>query len=80
MSDALSKILSCRRSIVSIFAILCLTILGLVGIFHGFTDVSGLAMSIAGICGALSGANAYEGAKSGKTTDGVPTPKPDVPS
>lgn len=85
MGDALNKILNCRRSIVSIFAIACLTALGFYGINHGFTDISGLAMSVAGICGALSGANAFEGARNGKT-DGIPvklatkpTLKPDNP-
>lgn len=73
MSDGISKILNCRRSMVSIFAIACITGLGIYGMSHGLVDVSGLAMAIAGICGALSGANSYEATKNGKTTDGVRT-------
>jgi len=56
------KVLQCRRTIVSIFAITCLTILGL---YHG-ADLSGIAVAIAGISSALSGANAYEGSKNSK--------------
>jgi hypothetical protein len=64
------KLLSCRRSIVSVFAIACLTTLGL---YHG-VDISGIALAIAGIAGSLSGANAWEGAKNGKASakDGSP--------
>ena len=79
----MDKILNCRRSIVSLFAIICLTMMGMYGMMHGLNDVAGIAMSIAGICGALSGANAFEGSKNG-TTDGVRRqppmlPKPDSP-
>lgn len=41
---------------VSVFAISCLTALGL---YHGI-DISGIAIAIAGIAGSLSGANAWE--------------------
>lgn len=63
------KILSCRRSIVSIFAIACLTFLG---IYHGI-DIAGIAIAIAGVAGSLSGANAYQGAKTKEVK------KPDSP-
>lgn len=53
MDHLMKKILSCRRTITSLFAISCLTGLG---IAKGM-DVS---MAIAGICAALSGANAFE--------------------
>lgn len=74
----MKKILNCRRSIVSIFAITCLTILGM---YHG-VDVSGIALSIAGIAGSLSGANAWEAKKGASPV--VPEapaadPKPDSP-
>jgi len=49
----MKHILNCRRSTVSVIAIICLTWLGLAA----GTDVS---IAIAGICASLSGANAYE--------------------
>ncbi len=60
----MKKILSCRRTLVSVFGIGCLTWLGLA---HG-VDISGIAIAIAGICGALSGSNAWE-------NKGKPAPK-----
>jgi hypothetical protein len=47
-------ILKCRRSIIAIFAIGCLTYLGL----KNGTDVS---VAIAGIVAAVAGSNAYQG-------------------
>jgi hypothetical protein len=78
MKDStMKKIFNCRRSIVSIFAIACLTLLGM---YHG-VDVSGIALAIAGIAGSLSGANAWE--NRGKAPEVVPAastdPKPDSP-
>ena len=61
-NTALKKIFNCRRTVVSIFAISCLTGLG---IYHG-ADISGIAIAIAGIAGSLSGANAFEAAKTHK--------------
>jgi hypothetical protein len=67
--STMKKILSCRRSIVSIFAIACLTFLGA---YHG-VDISGIALAIAGIAGSLSGANAFEASKT-KTKQSVDSP------
>ncbi len=73
MKDStLKKILSCRRSIVSVFSIACLTFLGA---YIG-TDIAGIALAIAGIAGSLSGANAWEGRANPKAKE---TPKPDSP-
>jgi len=66
------KIWNCRRSIVSIFGIICLTVIAI----YCKTDISGIAVAIAGIAGSLSGANAYEASKTGRVTDG----KPEQPS
>lgn len=72
MKDSKAKtILNCRRSIVSIFAISCLTLLGM---YHG-VDVSGIALAIAGIAGSLSAANSWEG----KAKPAVEAPKVDNP-
>ena len=49
----MKKILACRRTFVSVLAIVCLTALGL---YKGM-DTS---MAIAGIAAALSGSNAWE--------------------
>jgi hypothetical protein len=37
--------------------------------YHG-VDISGIAIAIAGICSALSGANSYEATKTGRVVDG----------
>lgn len=50
----MKKILDCRRTFVSVLAIVCLTALGI----HKGIDTS---MAIAGIAAALSGSNAWEG-------------------
>lgn len=49
------KILNCRRSMIALFSILCLTVLGVV---QGI-DVS---FAIAGIVASIAGANSYQGA------------------
>lgn len=70
MKDStLKKILSCRRSIVAVFAISCLTLLGM---YHGI-DISGIAVAIAGVAGSLAGANAWE-ARSSNKKDKVDSP------
>ena len=52
----MKKILSCRRSIIALVAIGCLTWLGLTkGI-----DISGIALAISGVVASVAGANAYE--------------------
>lgn len=66
----MKKLLNCRRTVMSIFAILCLTLLGLV---HG-VDIGGIAIAIAGVAGSLSGANAWESRAAGKKTDKVYSP------
>lgn len=51
------KILTCRRSVIAIFGIGCLTWLGLAkGI-----DISGIAMAISTIVASVAAANAYQG-------------------
>lgn len=52
-------ILKCRRTIVAILAILCLTALGL-------TKNMDVAMAIATVTGALSAANSYQRSRDGK--------------
>lgn len=52
----MKKIFSCRRSIIAVFGISCLTLLGM---YHG-VDVSGIAIAIAGIVASVAGANAYQ--------------------
>ena len=66
----MKEIIHCRRSIISLFAISCLTFLGA----YCKTDIAGIAFGIAGIAGSLSGANAYEASKTGKVTDGRKAP------
>jgi hypothetical protein len=52
----MKKILDCRRSIIALVGIGCLTWLGLAkGI-----DISGIALAISGIVASVSGANAWE--------------------
>jgi hypothetical protein len=55
----MKKIWNCRRSLISLFAISCLTYLG---VSHGI-DVS---FAIAGIVAAICGANSYQGAAEAK--------------
>jgi hypothetical protein len=50
----MKSILRCRRSILALVGIACLTALGL-------AKGADVAMSIAAICGAVAGANAFEG-------------------
>ena len=60
----MKKILSCRRSLVAVFAISCLTWLGLAkGI-----DISGIAIAISGVAASVCAANAYQG-KGSKTEE-----------
>lgn len=52
----MKKLLSCRRSIIALVGIVCLTWLGLAkGI-----DISGIAMAISTIVASVAGANAWE--------------------
>jgi hypothetical protein len=52
----IKKILGCRRTVVALFGIACLTYLGAkTGI-----DISGISLAIAGIVTAVAGANSYE--------------------
>ena len=51
------KLLECRRSRIALFAIACLTGLGL---YHGL-DVS---IAIAGVVASIAGSNAYENKQS----------------
>lgn len=69
------KFFGCRRTSVSIIAIVCLTILGL---YHGI-DISGIAIAIAGVAGSLSGANAWEAKGQPKPKEEVPVAKVDSP-
>lgn len=50
------KIWNCRRSMLAMIGIACLTGLG---IYHG-EDISGIAIAISGIIGAVAGSNAWE--------------------
>lgn len=52
----MKKILDCRRTFVAVLGIACLTSLGM---YHG-VDISGIALAISGIVGALAGSNAWE--------------------
>jgi hypothetical protein len=52
----MKKILNCRRSIIAVIGIICLTWLG---ISKGI-DISGIALAISGIVASVSGANAWE--------------------
>jgi len=56
MEVRMRKILNCRRSIVALVGIGCLTWLGL----SKGIDISGIALGIAGIVSSVSAANAYE--------------------
>lgn len=52
----MKKIMNCRRSIIALVGICCLTWLGLAkGV-----DISGIALAISGIVASVSGANAWE--------------------
>ena len=64
----MDKILNCRRSLIAIFAICCLTALG----FISPPALPQIAQSIALICMGVAGANSYQGnveAKAKKETD-----------
>lgn len=62
----MNKILNCRRSIVALTGIACLTWLGLAkGI-----DISGIALAISGIVASVSAANAYQGKDSKSVNKG----------
>ena len=52
----MGKIFQCRRSIIAIIAIGCLTGLGAM---HG-VDISGIALAISGIVASIAGSNAWE--------------------
>ena len=52
----MKKLFSCRRTFVATVAIGCLTWLGMA---HG-VDISGIALAISGIVGAVAGSNAWE--------------------
>jgi len=52
----MKKLLNCRRSLLAIFGMLCLTALGLK---YG-TDLSGIAIAISGIVASVSASNAYQ--------------------
>lgn len=64
--SGLNKIANCRRSMISLFGIGCLTFIAV----YCKTDIAGIALAIAGISGSLSAANSYEATKTGKVTDG----------
>jgi hypothetical protein len=57
----MKKLFNCRRSLVSCFGILSLTVIALVNKLD-------VALSIAAICGAVAGANAFQGSKEPKET------------
>lgn len=61
----MKKILNCRRSVIAIIGIGCLTLLGL---YHG-VDISGIAIAISGIVASVSGANAWENRGTKKTKE-----------
>lgn len=73
MDNIVKNIMKCRRSIVSVFAISCLTFLG----YHHGLDISGIALAIAGIAGSLSAANSWENKGKPKSIDSKT--KPDSP-
>jgi len=50
------KILHCRRTVIALFSIACLTAIAL----FIKTDISGIAVAIAGIASANSAANAWQ--------------------
>ena len=53
------KLLDCRRSKIAIFAILCITALGI------YNKDASVAVSIAAVAVGIAGANAYEKSKKG---------------
>lgn len=55
----MKKILSCRRSVIALFGIACLTVLG-------YTKGIDVSLAIAGIVASVAGANSYEGAAQAK--------------
>lgn len=55
----MEKILKCRRSVVTLVGIVCLTALGLIV----KTDIAGIALAISGCVASVCAANAYQGAK-----------------
>ena len=52
----MKKIWNCRRSMLAVIAMACLTAMGL---YIG-TDIAGIALAISGIVGAVAGSNAWE--------------------
>jgi hypothetical protein len=62
----MKKIFSCRRTVTSLFAILCLTLLG------AFKNVE-VAAAISTIAIGLSAANSFEGSKRKKDGDATPS-------
>lgn len=52
----MGKIFNCRRSIIALVAICCLTGMG---VYIG-TDIGAISLAISGIVGAVSGSNAWE--------------------
>ena len=52
----MKAIWSCRRTFLALVSVACLTGLG---IYHG-VDISGIALAISGIVGAVAGSNAWE--------------------
>ena len=52
----MKNIYECRRTFLAVLGISCLTALGL---YHA-TDISGIALAISGIVGAVAGSNAWE--------------------
>ena len=52
----MKRLFDCRRTFIAALAIGCLT---WVGIYHG-VDISGIALAISGIVGAVAGSNAWE--------------------
>jgi len=53
----MNKIRTCRRTFLATLGIICLTMLGFM------VGMDGVAIGIAGIVGAVAGANAYQGSK-----------------
>lgn len=59
----MKKLLNCRRSVLALFAITALTVLG----FHHGKDISGIAIAISGIVGSVAASNSWENrSKNGK--------------
>ena len=61
----MKKIFGCRRTVIALFSIACLTFLGA---YHG-VDISGIALAIAGITGSVAGANAFQAVNTHKHND-----------